>query len=230
MKQIKNIILIFFLICPFFESMEVSAALSDEFWIKTSDQKKAMDCHLLKIEGGNILCYSGRATYSYRLDMLEIVSIDWKGKNYRIKDINKDKYEGLTKAINNIYRHQSKVVAGALRDKARKKAAYQRTFEGGHRLTFKQLLDLPKDKRSVLVTKTNKACMKELNSNTAKLMNGKLNTTNSGICDYYDNVYKAHVAVRGIEAGIKLDNGEWSSASDIENLIEDKVAGDMLFD
>ncbi len=92
-------------------------------------------------------------------------------------------------------------------------------YTNTNKLTFKQLLDMPYNSITPLLDSTNKKCMKMLDKHI----------TNSDECAYYDLVYKAYVSKRGIDAEIKLDNGDWSSASDIESLIDSKVRMDMLY-
>jgi len=127
MKYKKIITIFIFLLVPFLELMKPGKVLSDEFWIKTSDQKTGKECYLLKIEGENLLCYSSSVTFSYDLGMVEIISVDRNGKSYRIENITKAKYKGLTTAINNIYNEQAQIIANAKRIRlAREKVQKQK--------------------------------------------------------------------------------------------------------
>lgn len=120
MRHKKIITIFIFLLLPFFELIEPRIVLSDEFWIKTSDQKTGKECNLLKIEGEKLLCHSGSTIFVYDLGIVEIISIDRNGENYTIKNITKAKYKGLTTAINNIYNEQAKIIASLAREKAQK--------------------------------------------------------------------------------------------------------------
>jgi hypothetical protein len=56
----------------------------------------------------------------------------------------------------------------------------------------------------------------------------KIQVTLDKYSKFFDDIGREITFKRGIEATIKLDNNDWSSASDIESLIEDKVEMDML--
>jgi len=220
MKRNKIVMVVFFSILPLIGVIKPSTVLSDEFWIKTSIEKTRKQCNLLKIEDKTLMCYTGKITYTYPLSIVEIIDIGRKGKNYRIENPTKNQYGKLTTAINNIYNEQAEKAKEIAKARIRRanKIARTNTSNKGSKLTFKQLLELSYETSSKLVSSTFKSCMKTHDEQIP----------NSDECVYYSLVYKAHVVKRGIEAEIKLDNGDWSSASEIGDLIDSKVAGEMI--
>jgi len=202
-----------------------TASATDDFWIKTNVEDKGRYCQLLKIKDAKILCSTGTVTYSFPLSTLETVSITLREGTYTIEDITEDKYKGLTTAITNIYNAKMKVVARARRAKLAKEKAYKNTYAGGRRFDFGELLDLfrelPKEGAKLLDASWN-SCIKELDKHV----------TDKKECTYYKLVGHARIVNRGNTAEVKIDNGDWTTASELRGLIEDQVERDMygLFD